>query len=224
MTQKILIVEDDKEFKTYLKDLLTKNGFLVDGVSKGAEALKYIEKATPDLILLDLNLPDMTGEAVCMELRKLFPSLPLIILTAKTDITDKLQGFNVGADDYITKPIVPAELIARVKARLRQEKNGNGVLKVGDLTLDPQKVEVTRAGKKINLTPQEFKLLEYLMSNPGQVLRREMILNRIWSYALHVESRVVDVYIGYLRKKIDGGFEKKLIQSVRGFGYTIKEN
>jgi len=151
-----------------------------------------------------------------------FPSLPIIILTAKNAISEKIEGFNLGADDYITKPIIPEEFLARVHARLRRETDNKTVIKISDLELDNKKVEVKRAGKLINLTPHEFKLLQYLMSNKGIVLSRERILNQIWSYSYEVESRVVDVYMGYLRKKIDGGYKNKLIHTIRGFGYTIK--
>lgn len=223
MTQKILVVEDDIDFAEYVKETLSKSGFLPHHVSKGTKALEYADKIQPDLVVLDLQLPDMTGEVICQELRKKYPTLPIIMLTAKNSTSEKVQGLNLGADDYITKPFVPDEFIARIKARLRPTQSGNEKLVIGDLELDPQKVEVKRNGKVINLTPQEFKLLEYLMHNPSVVLSREMILNRIWSYSLDVESRVVDVYMGYLRKKIDNGYKKKLIQSVRGFGYTIKE-
>lgn len=219
----IVIVEDDNDFREYLKSILTSNGFITQSYTKGSEALKFIENHQPDLVILDLNLPDMTGEAICMEIRKQSSDIPIVMLTAKSSISEKVEGLNLGADDYITKPFIPDEFIARIKARLRDKKNSGFVLKIGDLELDKSKIEVSRAGKIISLTPQEFKLLDFLMSNPGIVLSREMILNRVWSYSLEVESRVVDVYMGYLRKKIDKEFSKKLINSVRGFGYTIKD-
>jgi len=223
MTPSILIVEDDKDFQKYIKDLLVKNGYSVQVVSKGIPAIDLVDKLEPDLVVLDLNLPDMHGESVCMEIRKEHPNLPIIMLTAKNTTSDKVQGLAIGADDYITKPFVPEEFLARVKARLRSNTVTDYKVKIDDLELDSKKVQVKRAGKVINLTPHEFKLLEYLIHNRGVVLTREMILNRIWSYSLNVESRVVDVYMGYLRKKIDNDSKKKLIHCVRGFGYTIKE-
>ncbi|MEK7572177.1 MAG: response regulator transcription factor [Patescibacteria group bacterium] len=224
MTPTILIVEDDKDFAEYTKRLLSANGYLVEVAAKGSEALLFVKKIEPDLIVLDLTLPDMTGESVCMEIRKSFPALPIVILSAKNAVAEKVLGLTLGADDYITKPFVPDEFMARIKTRLRpQTGTNNNKMVIADLELDTKKIEVTRGKKKISLTPQEFKLLEYLMSNPGTVLSREMILNHIWAYSLDVESRVVDVYMGYLRKKIDTGFKKKLMHSVRGFGYTIKE-
>jgi DNA-binding response OmpR family regulator len=218
----ILIVEDDKDFQDYLRELLVKNDYLVSVASTGVRALKIAKELEPSLVVLDLELPDMNGQGVCIELRKEFPSLPIIILTAKNAISEKIEGFNLGADDYITKPIIPEEFLARVHARLRRETDNKTVIKISDLELDNKKVEVKRAGKLINLTPHEFKLLQYLMSNKGIVLSRERILNQIWSYSYEVESRVVDVYMGYLRKKIDGGYKNKLIHTIRGFGYTIK--
>ncbi|OGH04517.1 MAG: hypothetical protein A2W22_05320 [Candidatus Levybacteria bacterium RBG_16_35_11] len=223
MTPSILIVEDDKDFQRYLRDLLVRNGYSVQTTEKGIPAIELVEKLEPDLLILDLNLPDMHGESVCTEIRKEHPNLPIIMLTAKSAISDRVQGLNMGADDYITKPFVSEEFLARVKARLRSNTATNYKVKIDDLELDSKKVQVKRGEKMINLTPHEFKLLEYLIHNKGVVLTREMILNRIWSYSLNVESRVVDVYMGYLRKKIDNGYKKKLIHCVRGFGYTIKE-
>lgn len=223
MTPCILVVEDEKELLDYLKDLLTDSGFTVKVAGNGVSALNAISKAVPDLVILDLRLPDISGETVCQQIRKDYPSLPVIMLTAKDTLSDKVHGLGVGADDYITKPFVAEELIARVKTRLRSQSSDGNILKIADLELDPKKVEVKRGSKSITLTPQEFKLLEYLMNNKGIVLTRDMILNRIWLYSPDVESRVVDVYMGYLRKKIDVGFKKKLLHSIRGFGYTIKE-
>lgn len=223
MVNKILIVEDDSGLQKYLKELLLDNNFSAQTASDGITALNTVAKLPPDLVILDLGLPNMTGEAVCMEIRKKYPNLPVIILTAKDSVSDVVQGLNLGADDYMTKPFVADELLARIKARLRSQSNGDAKLKVGDLELDNKSLEVKREGKLIQLTPQEFKLLEYLMHNKGRILTREMILNRVWLYSQDIETRVVDVYIGYLRKKIDGNSKKKLLHSVRGFGYMIKE-
>lgn len=148
-------------------------------------------------------------------------NLPVIILTAKADAVDIVKGFNLGADDYVTKPYNFEELLARIRARLKNTSS-DSLLKVADLELDAQTFEVRRAGKKIELTPKEFKLLEYLMANSGHVLSRDMILSRVWLYSPDIESRAVDVYIGYLRDKIDKQSAKKLIKSVRGFGYMLK--
>jgi DNA-binding response OmpR family regulator len=223
MLQTILVIEDDAALVTYLKNLLTANNYGVKTATSGTSGLSLLAKSTPDLVLLDLTLPDIDGQGVCMEIRKKNPSLPIIMVTAKTGISDKVQGLTGGADDYITKPFVSEELLARIKTRLRNKTSAKPTIKIADLTLNTETFEVTRGTKKITLTPQEFKLLEYMMNNKGIVLTRDMILNRIWMYSPDVESRVVDVYIGYLRKKIDTGYKKKLFHSIRGFGYTIKD-
>lgn len=223
MNKTILVVEDDRGLQKYLRELLLDSDYSVTTANAGVTALEVLKKIEPDLILLDLALPDITGESICLEVRKNYPALPVIILTAKDSVSDIVQGLNLGADDYITKPFVAEELLARIKARLRRREGNDAKLQVGELELDTQTLEVKRGDKKIQLTPQEFKLLEYLMINKGRVLTREMILNRVWSYSPDTETRVVDVYVGYLRKKIDEEFEKKLIHSIRGFGYTIKD-
>lgn len=223
MTQSILIVEDDKSLQQYLKDILIDNGFTVHVVSDGLSAMKYVKEIKPELVLLDLGLPNVSGETVCKEIRKTYPDLPIIMLTARQGASEVVQGLSLGADDYVTKPFVADELLARIKARLRQNGSEDPTLKLADLEVNTQKVQVKRNNEQISLTPHEFKLLVYLMQNTGVVLTREMILNKIWSYSLDVESRVVDVYMGYLRKKIDANHKKKLIHSIRGFGYTVKE-
>ncbi len=223
MNNSILIVEDDKGIRDYVKELLLDKNYSVRDTGKGTRALEIIERVQPDLVLLDLKLPDIDGETVCKQIKKNYPDIHVIILTAKDSVDDIVEGLDIGADDYVTKPFTAEELLARIRARLRDKGDGETKLKVADLELDKRTLQVTRGGKQISLTPQEFKLLEYLMGNTNKVMTREMILNRIWLMSPDVESRVVDVYIGYLRKKIDKGHEKKLIQSVRGFGYTIKE-
>jgi DNA-binding response OmpR family regulator len=223
MNHTVLVVEDDKGLQKYLKELLLDNGYGVHAVGDGIAALEYFKKTTPDLMVLDLGLPTMSGEAVCQEVRKKYKDLPIIILTARDAITDIVKGLGFGADDYITKPFVADEFLARIKARLRKQGGNDTVLKISDLELDSRTLEVKRQGKLIQLTPQEFKLLQYLMSNKGRILTREMILSRIWLYSSDVETRVVDVYMGYLRKKVDTGYNKRLLHSVRGFGYMIKE-
>jgi DNA-binding response OmpR family regulator len=224
MLNNILIVEDDSGLQKYLKEFLIDNGFTANIAGDGVTALRMIKKSPPDIVVLDLGLPDMTGESVCLEIRKNNPDLPVIILTAKDTVADVVAGLNLGADDYVTKPFVADELLARISARLRNQNSAkDNKLKVDGLALDNKTFEVERDGKQIQLTPQEFKLLEYLMNNQGRILTREMILNRVWLYSPDIETRVVDVYMGYLRKKIDQDFEKKLLHSVRGFGYMIKE-
>lgn len=223
MAHNILIIEDDTGVQKYLKELLLDNGYSVQTASDGVAGLNAIEKLFPDLVILDLGLPNMSGEAVCMEIRKKYPDLRVIILTAKDSIQDIVQGLQLGADDYMTKPFIADEFLARVQARLRYQTGSDQKMIVGDLELDNKTLEVRRNGKLIQLTPQEYKLLQYLMNNKGRILTREMILNRVWLLNPDIETRVVDVYMGYLRKKIDQDFQQKLIHSVRGFGYMIKE-
>jgi DNA-binding response OmpR family regulator len=221
MINKVLTVEDDQGLQEYIKELLLDNGYSVETAADGITALNQLKKAQPDLMILDLGLPTLTGEAVTQEVRKKYPDLPIIMLTAKDESSDIVRGLNLGADDYITKPFNADVLLARIKARLRH--SDEVTLAADDLTLNNKTFEVNRAGKQITLSPHEFKLLQYLLSNKGRVLTREMILNRVWLYSYEVDTRVVDVYVGYLRKKIDAEHEKKLIHSVRGFGYMIKE-
>ncbi len=222
MTKTILIVEDDLGVQKYLRELLLDNGYSVQTASDGIQSLNSISKLPPDLVLLDLGLPNMSGEAVCVEIRKKYPEIKIVILTAKDGVNNIVQNINAGADDYVTKPFVADELLARIRAHLRSA-GGDTRLHVDDLELDNKSLTVSRKGHMIQLTPQEFKLLQYLMNNKGRILTRDMILNRVWLYSQDIETRVVDVYMGYLRKKIDQGYGKKLLHSVRGFGYMIKE-
>jgi DNA-binding response OmpR family regulator len=223
MVSKILVIEDDTELREYLRQFLLENNYSVDTVPNGAQAINYIKKNKPDLVILDLGLPDIDGKSVCIEIKKEHPDLAVIMLTARHTTDEVINGLNMGADDYVTKPFAKEELLARIKARLRNIDKTNTRLQVADLILDTTTMEVKRGERNIALTKTEFDLLSYMMMSQGKVLTRETILNRIWLYSPDIESRVVDVYVGYLRKKIDADFDKKLIQSVRGFGYTIKE-
>ena len=167
MRNSILIVEDDTELASHLKTLLRQAGYSATVKAKATEALKFADTVRPDLVLLDLQLPDLTGEGVSVELKKTYPDLPVIMLTGKDTISDKLEGFRSGADDYITKPFNADELMARINAKLRQTNANGGILRVDDLELNQRTVEVKRGGKTIALTPQEFKLLEYLIHRPS---------------------------------------------------------
>lgn len=223
LNNKIVVVEDDRDIGYYIRDLLSEHGYSVHLLDAGLAAIKQVEKTKPDLLILDLGLPDVGGETVCAEVKKIYADLPIIILTARGGTTDIVKGLSLGADDYIGKPFESAELLARVQATLRARHSQGIVLQVRDLVLNSETMEVVRGKKNIRLTAQEFKLLEYLMNNKGRVMSRDIILNRIWDNWSEVDTRVVDVYIGYLRKKIESGFKEKLIHSVRGFGYSIKE-
>lgn len=220
MTYKILVVEDDQNIREYLEEALKEAGYSIKSTGDGAVAIKMVKESKPDLIVLDLGLESIAGETVCEEVKKMHPDLPVIILTAKSTSSEVVHGFDLGADDYISKPFETDELLARIRTRLKQK--GTSTLEIDDLILDTSTYEVKRGGKLIPLTAKEFKLLEYLIINKGAVLSRETILDHIWLYSPEIESRVVDVYIGYLRKKIDEGSDHKLIKSVRGFGYTIR--
>jgi len=219
----ILIIEDDKGIRNFVKEILIEKRYTVRDTDKGLKGLEIVEKIQPDLVILDLKLPDITGEEVCQRIKKMVPETIVIILTAKDSPSDIAQGLELGADDYISKPFTSEVLLARIKARLRGNSTNGSTLTIDDLTLNSKKFEVSRNGKKINLTPQEFKLLETLMMNKNTVLTRDVILSKVWKYSPDIESRVVDVYIGYLRSKIDKGFKKHLIKSIRGFGYVIKD-
>lgn len=220
MTNNVLIVEDEKNIRDYLVEAFKDANFKTRATGDGAEALKIIKDNNLDLVILDLGIESISGETVCIEAKKVNPTLPIIILTAKNTSSDVVRGLDIGADDYVSKPFDTDELLARVRVRLKQ--HGSDILQIEDLVLNTSTLDVKRGDKKINLTAKEFKLLEYLMINSGVVLSRETILDHIWLYSPDIETRVVDVYIGYLRKKIDDGFDKKLIHSMRGFGYTIR--
>jgi DNA-binding response OmpR family regulator len=221
MTPHVLVVEDDRDLRDFLESVLRENNYFVKSVGSASEAFTQVDKFKPDLVLLDLGLPDMDGMSVCRKIKSEKPDTKVIIVTADDNVGQKVRGFSGGADDYLTKPFEPEELIARIKIRLKTDSEEKP-LTIKDLTLNPKTIEVKRDGKMVNLTPQEFKLLQFLMMNSGEVLSRDTILNRVWFYSEEVDTRVVDVYVGYLRKKIDRGFKDKLIKSVRGFGYMLK--
>lgn len=206
----------------FMTELLRDEGYLVQVAHNGQAGLEKMWSHLPDLVILDLVLPDMPGEEVCAQIKNQWPDVPVLLLSGKNDVRDKVNGFSLGADDYMTKPFAAPELLARVNARLRLTTNGDELV-CADLVLNTKTVNVTRAGVNLDLTPREFKLLEFLLHNQGRVLSRETILNKVWPNALEVETRVVDVYIGYLRKKIDAGAKNKLLHAVRGFGYTLRE-
>lgn len=224
MSPVVLIIEDEEEIRQYILDLLQDHGFTPYAAATGTQGLKLVEKIDPEVVILDLKLPDIDGETVCKRIKSDHHDVKVVMLTAKGTPEQMARGLNLGADDYVAKPFSEDVLIARVKARLRRNQNNNEKLKIDDLVMDPQSHTVKRDKDEINLSPQEFKLLHYLMSNPGQVLTREMIISRIWGASPDIETRVVDVYIGYLRKKIDKPYQDKpnLIHSIRGFGYKME--
>jgi len=221
---KILVIEDEKKVASFIKRGLKENNYTVDVAYDGEKGLFMAETNPYDLIVLDLMLPKKDGLTLCKERRGKNIQTPVLMLTAKDTVKDKVTGFEVGADDYLTKPFAFEEFLARVKVLLkRRDKPITTKLKVGDLELDQLTRKVTRAGKEIELTSTEFSLLEFLMLNANQVVTRTMISEHVWHDDFDHFSNVIDVYINYLRNKIDKGFPKKLIHSIRGTGYTIKE-
>jgi two-component system response regulator MprA len=219
----ILVVDDDPEIVSLLRRGLVFEGFNVDTAADGAEALAKIREKPPDLVVLDIMMPEIDGIEVTKRLRQV-SDLPVLMLSAKGTIADKLAGFNIGADDYLVKPFAFDELLARVRALLkRREAQAAEILTFGDITLDPSAREVARGSRQIKLTAQEFALLEYLMRHPRQVLTRDQIYEKVWGYDFGGESNVIEVYIRYLRSKLEPEGTPKLIHTVRGVGYVLRE-
>jgi heavy metal response regulator len=220
---RLLVVEDEKKVAGFIKKGLEEEGYAVDLVSDGHEGLWMALDGVYDLILLDINLPGMDGLEVLRELRKKELKTPVLLLTVRATIEDKVFGLDTGADDYLTKPFAFQELLARVRALLRRRVEAEPpVLQVADLTLDPARRVVFRGQEKIDLTTKEFALLDYFMRNVGRVLTRTMIAEHVWDYDFDSMTNVIDVYVNYLRKKIDAGREPKLIRTVRGAGYVLQ--
>ncbi len=221
MRSTIVIIEDTVEIAEFVQEVLVENGYDCYVSLTAVEGLDRVEQVKPELVLLDINLPDLTGIDVFKKIKSLYPDVKIVMFTSESHPDSVAKGLNLGADDYITKPVDSNVLLARVSARLRKQAD-SGKLKVADVVIDEGSHEVTRDGKHIELSAQEYKLLVFLVHNKNQVMSREMILSRIWSGNPDIETRVVDVYIGYLRKKIDFK-EPKLLVSKRGFGYMIQE-
>ncbi|MFW6035894.1 MAG: response regulator transcription factor [Halothermotrichaceae bacterium] len=229
MAAKILIVEDEKQISRLMDLELSHEGYQVAVENSGKDGLQRLKKDNFDLLLLDIMLPELDGIEVCQQARK-FTDIPIIMVTAKDAVSDKVEALDIGADDYITKPFAIEELLARIRALLRRENNKaeentkKDILKVDNLLVDLNKYKVTRDNKVIDLTKKEYDLLVYLLKNKGIVLKREDILSNIWGYDYYGETNIVDVYIRYLRSKIDDPFENKLVNTVRGVGYVLKDD
>lgn len=220
---RILIIEDEKKIADFLKRGLKEENYAVDCAYDGEEGHFLATTNEYDLIILDLMLPKMDGISLCRKLREEKINIPILILTAKDAIKDKVKGLDTGANDYLVKPFAFEELLARIRALLRARKDQPAtMLKVGDLTLDLLTHKVMRSGKEILLTTKEYALLEYFMRNSGVVVTRTMLIEHVWDVNFEGFSNVVDVYINYLRNKIDHGHEKKLIHTIRGRGYVLK--
>lgn len=226
MEERILIVEDEKSIARVLELELTYEGYKTGVALTGAEGLIQFREQEWDLVLLDLMLPEIHGLDVLKRIRSAGSEIPVILLTAKDDVKDKVAGLDLGANDYVTKPFEIEELLARIRAclRLSTGKKNTDLHVFHDLELNTATREVTRNARTIELTPREFDLLLYLMQNPQQVLSREQVLNAVWGYDYFGDTNVIDVYIRYLRKKIDAGEETTYIQTVRGVGYVLKEH
>jgi DNA-binding response OmpR family regulator len=222
---KILLVEDEKQMSMFIEMELTHEGYKVDVAYDGIEALEKAKNMEYQLILLDIMMPGLNGIEVCRRIRQ-FSCVPIIMLTAKSDIPDKVLGLDVGANDYLTKPFAIEELLARIRVYERDKvlKNNTDEIKVKDVVMDNKTHQVWRAGKEIELTKKEYDLLKKLLMNKNIVLTREQLIEDVWGYDYGGDTNVVDVFIRYLRSKIDDDFEDKIITTIRGVGYVIKDN
>ena len=221
---RILVIEDEPKVASFIRRALQEESYAVDLCSDGAEGVEFAKDIPYDVVILDLMLPTLSGLDVLKQLRKAKVTTPIIILTARSEVNDRVTGLDAGADDYLTKPFSIEELLARVRARLRQTGNPMDVLQVDDLVLNPSTRLVTRGGQRIELTTKEYALLEYLMRNAGRVLTRAMITEHVWNLDFDTFTNVIDVYISYLRHKIDHGHSRRLIQTIRGSGYRLQED
>ena len=222
---RILVVEDEKHLNRIISEAVEDEGYSVDSCYNGVEALEYLACADYDVIILDIMMPKMNGLELVRRLRSEGNSTPVLFLTARDAVADRVEGLESGGDYYLTKPFDFQELMAVVRVMTRKYTgNRSNVYTIADLSLDSNTRTVTRAGKNIELTAKEFSLLEYMMRNKGVVLSREMIENNLWNYDYEGGTNVVDVYVGYLRKKMDTGFSQKLIHTVWGTGWVLKES
>lgn len=224
VSKKILIIEDDAQIARFVELELEHEGYQVKKFDNGYDGINALKEDDYDLLLLDLMLPGLDGIEVCNKVRE-FSNLPIIMLTAKSELEDKVKGLDTGADDYLTKPFEIEELLARIRALLRRDKGdveAANTLKIADIEVNLDAHQVKRAGQKIELTKKEYDLLVYLIKNEGIVVSRDKLLNNVWGYNYTGETNIVDVYIRYLRSKIDEPFEEKLIQTVRGVGYVMR--
>lgn len=221
---RILIVEDEPDLLDALKKQLQSSGYSVDACSNGLDAEDYLKMATYDAVVLDIMLPGIDGLTLLKKMRAEGNTTHVLLLTALDSIENKVNGLDAGADDYLVKPFAYDELLARLRVLLRRRSGQTtNVLEYGGLVMDLNRRTVTRDGTEITLSSKEFAVLEYLLRNPGRVLSRDKIENHVWNYDFEGGSNVVDVYIRYLRKKIDNGFNKKLLHTIRGAGYVLRE-
>lgn len=218
---RVLVVEDEPNIADFIRRGLLYKGYEVEVAHTGQKALEAAREKLPDIVILDLMLPDMDGVEVCQRLRAA-DDLPIIMLTARDSVPDKVGGLEAGADDYITKPFEFDELIARIKAALRRRSTPAEMIRVGDLVIRPASREVERGERSLSLTAREFDLLEYLARHAGAVVSKETLFERVWGYDFDVESDAIKVYVSYLRKKLNAEGEPDLIHAIRGIGYVLK--
>ena len=224
MAHQILLVEDDAKLAQFVKLELAQEGYDVTLAEDGMSGLTSARESSPDLVVLDWMLPGITGIEVCRRLRSTGDKVPVIMMTAKDEISDRVAGLDAGADDYVVKPFSIEELLARIRAHLRRNHEEDpDLLTFEDLTLNQGTREVFRNGRSIELTAKEFDLLLYLMRHPRQVLTRDRILEKVWGYDFMGDSNIIEVYVRYLRLKLEANQEKRLIQTVRGVGYVLRE-
>jgi DNA-binding response OmpR family regulator len=222
-TMRILVVEDEAKVGSFIRRALEEESYAVDLCDDGSTGLDWARANSYDLIVLDVMLPGMSGLQVLEMLRKEKVNTPVLISTARAQVDQRVKGLDAGADDYLTKPFAIEELLARVRALLRRGVGeGTGLLQIEDLSFNPATREVTRGGQRIELTSKEYALLEYFMRNPGRVLTRPMIAEHVWNLDFDTCTNVIDVYVNYLRNKVDRGRERKLIHTIRGSGYVLK--
>lgn len=222
---RVLVVEDQKKLAHFIRKALQENGFVVEVVHDGDEALDLAAHTPFDAIVLDIMLPGRDGLSIVRQLRSRRNAVPILLLTARGEVNERIEGLNIGADDYMAKPFSTGELVARLHAIARRSGDSNfSLLKVADLTVNLITREVARAGQKIELPPREFSLLEFLMREPGRVHTRISICEQVWEYQFDPGTNIVDAYIQRLRRKIDDGHAVKLIQTVRGVGYSLRES
>ena len=220
---RILVVEDEARLAAFISKGLSELSFAVDTAADGPSGLQHARSTSYDLVILDIMLPGLDGFSVCREIRRLDLNVPILMLSARGVVEDRVQGLDSGADDYLTKPFAFSELSARVRALLRRQKPSELLtLAVADVTLDPVKRSVHRGQRRIDLTQKEFALLEYFMRNAEQVLTRTMIAERVWDFTWDRLTNVIDVYINHLRRKLEDGGEPRLIHAVRGVGYVMR--
>jgi two-component system response regulator MprA len=220
---RILVVDDERAVRDSLRRALALEGYEVELAADGEEALESVRRAEPDAVILDVLMPGVDGLEVSRRLRRGGSRVPILMLTARDAVENRVEGLDAGADDYVTKPFALEELLARVRALLRRTTGAGEVMRFADLELDPSTRQVWRGGEPIELTRTEFALLELLMLNPRQVLTRSVIFERVWGYDFGYASNSLDVYIGYLRRKTEEGGQPRLIQTVRGVGYALRE-